>query len=185
MAIAMGLPRAEQELVHTAGLLHDIGKFAFPDAILLAAAPLTGEQWGIVKRHPEDGARIVRRVDGSGPVADIVLAHHERWDGTGYPRGLGGEEIPLAARLIATADAYDVLTARDSYRHPIPGEAALAELRRGAGTQFDARAVEWLSAVFASGELSFGHGDEADFEAELAFEERVRELARGSLISRP
>jgi putative nucleotidyltransferase with HDIG domain len=184
MAIAMGLPRAAQELVHTAGLLHDIGKFAFPDSILLADQRLTDEQREIVKRHPEDGAGIVRRVEGYGPVADIVLSHHERWDGNGYPRGLAREEIPLAARLIATADTYDVLTARDSYRHPIPPEAAIAELRRVAGTQLDPRAVEWLAAVFASGELSFGHGDEADFEAELAFEERVRDLARGSLMSR-
>jgi putative nucleotidyltransferase with HDIG domain len=185
MAIAMGLPRAEQELVHTAGLLHDIGKFAFPDSILMASERLTAEQWEIVRRHPQDGADVVRRVEGYGPVADIVLSHHERWDGGGYPRGLAGEEIPLAARLIATADTYDVLTARDSYRHPIAPEAALAELRRVAGTQLDPRTVEWLEAVFASGALSFGHGDEADFEAELAFEERVRELARGSLISRP
>jgi putative nucleotidyltransferase with HDIG domain len=184
MAIAMGLPQAEQELVHTAGLLHDIGKFAFPDSILLADRRLSDAEWETVKRHPEDGAGIVRRVEGYGPVADIVLSHHEHWDGSGYPRGLAGEEIPIAARLIATADTYDVLTARDSYRHPIAPEAAISELRRVAGTQLDPRAVEWLAAVFASGTLSFGHGDEADFERELAFEERVRDLARGSLSSR-
>jgi putative nucleotidyltransferase with HDIG domain len=177
MAIALGRPAAEQELAHTAGLLHDIGKFAFPDSILLAAEPLTEAQWEIVHRHPADGARIVRRVDGYGPVADIVLSHHERWDGAGYPHGLAGEEIPLAARMIAVADAYDVLTARDSYRRPISREAAVAELRACAGTQFDPAVVETFASVLLSERLSFAHGDDADFEAELAFEQRVRAYA--------
>jgi putative nucleotidyltransferase with HDIG domain len=177
-AIALGRPAAEQELAHTAGLLHDIGKFAFPDSILLADQPLTEEQWEAVRRHPADGARVVQRVDGYGPVADIVLSHHERWDGTGYPRGLAGEEIPLPARLIAVADAYDVLTARDSYRQPIPPDAAIAELRAGAASQFDPQVVEAFAGVLASERLSFGHGDDADFEAELAFEHRVRAYAQ-------
>jgi putative nucleotidyltransferase with HDIG domain len=181
MAIAMGLPAGQQELVHTAGLLHDIGKFAFPDSILFADQRLTDEQWEVVRRHPADGARVVRRVEGYGPVADIVLSHHERWDGTGYPRRLAGSEIPMTARLIAAADAYDVLTARDSYRRPIGADAALDELRRAAGTQFDPQVVDALATVLASADLSFGHGDDADFEAELAFEQRVRDYARRRL----
>ena len=132
-AIAIGRPPDELDLVHTSGLLHDIGKFAFPDSILLAEQRLTDDQWELVKRHPADGARIVRRVEGYGPVADVILSHHERWDGSGYPRSLAGEEIPLPARLIAVADAFDVLTARDSYRHPVSRDEALAELVRGAG----------------------------------------------------
>jgi putative nucleotidyltransferase with HDIG domain len=178
VAIALDRPAPEQELAHTAGLLHDIGKFAFPDSILLADQPLSEEQWEVVRRHPADGARIVRRVDGYGPVADIVLSHHERWDGAGYPRGLTGEEIPLPARLIAVADAYDVLTARDSYRQPVSVGAAIAELRGAAGTQFDPQVVEAFARVLASERLSFRHGDDADFEAELAFEHRVRAFAR-------
>jgi putative nucleotidyltransferase with HDIG domain len=178
MAIALRCPAAEQELAHTAGLLHDIGKFAFPDSILLAEQPLSDEQWEVVRRHPADGAQVVRRVDGYGPVADIVLSHHERWDGAGYPRGLRHEEIPLPARLIAVADAYDVLTARDSYRHPILPEQAVAELRAAASSQFDPRVVEAFATVLASESLSFGHGDDADFEAELDFERRVRAYAR-------
>ena len=138
----MDWSREEEELVHTAGLLHDIGKFAFPDSILLADARLTDEQWEQVKRHPEDGAGIVRRIDGYGPVAEVVLAHHERWDGTGYPRGLAGEAIPKPARLIAVADTYDVITARDSYRKPVPPEEAVAELRRVAGRQLDPEVVD-------------------------------------------
>jgi putative nucleotidyltransferase with HDIG domain len=178
MAGELGLSAELQELVHTAGLLHDIGKFAFPDSILLAERPLSEEQWEIIRRHPGDGARIVRRVEGYGPVANIVLSHHERWDGAGYPRNLAGEEIPLAARLIAAADAYDVLTARDSYRRPVSPAAAVAELRRKAGSQFDPEVIEVFTRLLESQQLSFGHADDVDFEAELAFEHRVRHIAR-------
>jgi HD-GYP domain-containing protein (c-di-GMP phosphodiesterase class II) len=141
---------------------------------------LTDEQWELVKRHPADGARIVRRVEGYGPVADVILSHHERWDGSGYPRSLAGEEIPLAARLIAVADAYDVLTARDSYRRPVSHEAAVAELRRNAGTQFDPQVVDAFTGLLESEHISFRHADDADFDAELALEQKIREYARGS-----
>jgi putative nucleotidyltransferase with HDIG domain len=181
IARALGRSAEEVELVHTAGLLHDIGKFAFPDSILLAEPQLTEQQWEIVRRHPADGARIVRRVEGYGPVADIIHSHHERWDGGGYPRGLAGEEIPLAARLISVADTYDVLTARDSYRSTVSPEAAVAELRRVAGRQLDPAAVEAFVELVAAGRLTFRHGDDADFEAELAFEHRVRDYARRAI----
>jgi putative nucleotidyltransferase with HDIG domain len=178
LALAMGLSDQEADLAHTAGLLHDIGKFSFPDAILLAERRLLPEHWDIVKRHPEDGAQIVRRIDGYAQVADIVLSHHERWDGTGYPRGLRGEQIPLAARLISVADTYDVLTARDSYRRPISSEAAMVELQRVAGSQLDAAAVAAFVELLSSKDIAFRHADDAEFEAELAFETRVREYAR-------
>ncbi len=173
MAEALGWSEDERELVHTAALLHDIGKFAFPDTILLADSRLTDEQWEAVKCHPEDGARIVRRIDGYGPVADIVHAHHERWDGRGYPRGLAGEAIPPGARLIAVADTYDVITARDSYRKPISTTDAVAELRRVSGHQLDPRVVEMFISLLTAGDLRFAHADDADFEAELAFGRRV------------
>jgi putative nucleotidyltransferase with HDIG domain len=174
MARALGFTTEEEELVHTAGLLHDIGKFSFPDSILLADSRLDDAQWEQVRRHPADGAGIVRRIDGYGPVADIVLAHHERFDGTGYPRGLAGEEIPMAARIIAVADTYDVLTARDSYRKPVSSEAAVAELRRVAGTQLDPVIVDVFVELLTDRDLSFAHSDDADFEAELSFRSRVR-----------
>jgi putative nucleotidyltransferase with HDIG domain len=177
MAAALGWSEAEQEIVHTAGLLHDVGKFAFPDAILLAPSRLTPEQRRLVERHPTDGARIVRRIDGYAPVAEIILSHHERWDGTGYPRKLAGDAIPMAARLISVADTYDVMTARDSYRKPVTSEQAIAELRRVAGKQLDADVVELFAELLTSGDLSFRHGDDADFEAELGFSRRVREYA--------
>jgi putative nucleotidyltransferase with HDIG domain len=180
MARALGWAPEEQELVHTAALLHDIGKFAFPDSILLAASRLTDEQWEAVKRHPEDGARIVRRLDGYGPVAEIVHAHHERWDGTGYPQALAGETIPKAARVIAVADTYDVITARDSYRKPISVADAITELRNVAGRQLDPHIVQTFVGLLTTGDLSFGHGDDADFEEELGFGRRVQAHAQPS-----
>src|SRR4051794_35756462 len=178
MARALGWTAAEQELVHTAALLHDIGKFAFPDSILLADSRLDDEQWRAVQRHPEDGAKIVRRLDGYGPVAEIVHAHHERWDGTGYPRGLAGEQIPYGARLIAVADTYDVITARDSYRKPIGFEAAIEDLERSAGRQLDPHVVHVFIGLLTAGDLSFRHGDDADFEEELNFGRRVHAHAQ-------
>ena len=178
MARALEWPAEEQELVHTAGLLHDIGKFAFPDSILLADSRLTDEQWEQVKRHPEDGARIVRRLDGYGPVAEIVHAHHERWDGGGYPRRLAGEAIPRAARVLAVADTYDVITARDSYRKPLTSEAAIAELQRVSGHQLDPEIVQTFVRLLTAGDVSFAHADDADFEEELRFGQRVHAHAQ-------
>jgi len=143
----MGLGRDDVDLVHTAALLHDIGKFAFPDSILLAEPRLKGPQWEIVKRHPEDGARIVRRVDGYGAVADVILSHHERWDGGGYPRGLSGDAIPSGARVIAVADAWDAMTSNRAYRQAVELEHALEEMEGGRGGQFEPRAVDAFLAL--------------------------------------
>ena len=114
-----GLSKEEEELVHISALLHDIGKFILPDRILKANVPLTDEDWMLIKRHPQQGARVVSALDGYGPVAEVILAHHERIDGKGYPRGLEGEEIPKLSRIISVSDTYDVMTARDSYRTPM------------------------------------------------------------------
>jgi len=177
IARAHGCSKMEQELVHTAGLLHDIGKFIFPDRILFADRRLTDEDWEIVKRHPAQGARLVSRVDGYGPVAEIIHSHHERIDGAGYPNGLRGEEIPLLSRMISIADTYDVMTARDSYRQPVPRAEAIAELRRVAGKQLDAELVEVFISLLGEENVAFRHTTDADFEAELDFEARVRALA--------
>ena len=138
IARELGLSDREQDVVHTAALLHDIGKFIFPDSILFADRKLSPEDLEIVRRHPEQGARLVARIDGYGPVAEIILAHHERIDGNGYPNGLVGEQIPLAARIISVADTYDVMTSRDSYRRPVSSREAIEELRRVSDKQLDA-----------------------------------------------
>jgi putative nucleotidyltransferase with HDIG domain len=177
VAREMGLGSREQDIIHTAGLLHDIGKFIFPDSILMADTRLTDEQFEIVKRHPEQGARLVERIEGYGSVADIVRAHHERIDGRGYPFGLIGDQIPMASRIISVADTYDVMTSRDSYRVPVSSDDAIAELRRVAGSQLDAKVVETFIKLLERGGLSFRHADDADFERELDLEARVREYA--------
>jgi len=173
LARTAGLPDADCELVHTAGLLHDIGKFIFPDSILLADRALDERDWEIVRRHPEQGARVVRKLDGYGPVAEIILCHHERIDGRGYPRALAGEQIPLLARIISIADAYDTLTARASYRAPVTVVEAIAELERVAGTQLDGALVARFVELLARKEVAFRHANDADFEAELAFDALV------------
>jgi putative nucleotidyltransferase with HDIG domain len=185
IASAAGCSAAEQDLVHTAGLLHDIGKFIFPDRILLASTKLNDEDWEIVKRHPYQGAKVVREVEGYGPVADIILCHHERIDGKGYPRGVAGDDIPILSRCISIADTYDVMTSRDSYRDPVSSEDAIAELRRVSGKQLDGGLVELFIGLLESKGVAFRHGDDADFEAELAFEKRVRDYAAPREDSEP
>jgi putative nucleotidyltransferase with HDIG domain len=172
-----GFSRQEEELVHIAALLHDIGKFILPDRILKANVPLTDEDWMLIRRHPQQGARVVSSLDGYGPVADIILAHHERIDGKGYPRGLEGDDIPELARIISVADTYDVMTARDSYRTPTSSYEAIQELRRVAGKQLDARFVEVFVELLEGEDVSFRHGEEADFERELSLEARIAETA--------
>jgi putative nucleotidyltransferase with HDIG domain len=178
VAKAAGCSEDELGIVHTAGLLHDIGKFAFPDRILLADRPLSEADLEIVREHPVNGAELVRRIEGYDKIAAVILAHHERVDGTGYPHGLHADEIPALARIISVADTYDVLTARDTYRPPISSSEAIAELRNVAGSQLDARFVELFIEILEREGIGFTHTEDADFEKELALEERIRELAR-------
>lgn len=176
IAAEAGLSEDQQELVHTAGLLHDIGKFVLPDSILKSSRRmLTEAEWQEIRKHPYEGARIVSQIDGYSPIGEIILAHHERIDGGGYPRGLRGEGIPVLARLLAVADAYDVMTARDSYREPVSSYEALIELRRVAGKQFDGEFVEAFARVLEGKDLAYKHGEDADFEAELALDKRIHD----------
>ncbi len=175
IAAAAGLPPRDQELVHTAGLLHDVGKFTFPDHTLTGTT-LTEEDWALIRSHPRRGADIVKRVHGYAEVAEIVLCHHERVDGRGYPRRLSGEDIPVLARILSVADCFDVMTARDSYRTPISIEEAVAELRRVSGTQLDRHFVEIFVDVVTGSGVDFQHADDEDLETELQ-----RQAPRGSV----
>jgi hypothetical protein len=174
LARAAGLTEREQAVVYTAGLVHDLGKEALPDHILVGRAELHPAERRLIESHPADGARLLLRVEGMGEVAAAVLAHHERIDGRGYPDGLSAEGIPMAARILAVAEVYDVLTAQDSYRIPMSAAEAEDELRRVAGTQLDGRLV-WL---FATQVLRGRHpehlGHIADLETELQVQRRVR-----------
>jgi putative nucleotidyltransferase with HDIG domain len=169
-----GMSQSDQELVHIAGLMHDIGKFILPDHILKANVPLSDDDWNLIKMHPQQGANVVSALEGYGPVAKIILAHHERIDGKGYPRGLKGDQIPVMSRIISVADTYDVMTARDSYKDPISSFEAIQELQRVAGAQLDERFVKlFVEEILEGKDLTFRHGEDADFDVELALEERI------------
>lgn len=134
--------------------LHDLGKIAVPEAILLKQGPLTPEEYAIVKQHPIWGARILEPLTFLKDITEMVHQEHERWDGTGYPQGLKGEEIRLEARIIAVADALDAMTSHRSYRKQIPLAQAGEELWRYAGTQFDTPVVEACLRAIRSGRLT-------------------------------
>lgn len=146
LALIMGheleLPEGQMEDLGLAAVLHDIGNISIPEAILKKEGPLTKEEWVVARRHTESGYRIAQSSPELGPIAEVILSHHERWDGQGYPEGHEKEAIPLMSRIIAIADAYDVMTHGRPYKQALSEEAALAELRRCAGTQFDPNLVE-------------------------------------------
>jgi HD-GYP domain-containing protein (c-di-GMP phosphodiesterase class II) len=143
MAIELGLSPERVERVRIAGVLHDVGKIGVSDPVLVKTGPLEEHDWEELKTHPEIGAQLLSRPELSD-LRQWVLAHHERPDGSGYPHGLSGDEIPLEARILAVADAYEAMTRDRVYRSALGEEAARAELRGGAGTQFDRRVVEAL-----------------------------------------
>lgn len=146
VARRLGLRGEEVRMVATAAELHDIGKIAIPDAILHKPAPLTNEEWEFMKRHTLIGERFLASIPSLREAARLVRSSHERIDGRGYPDGLADQEIPLGARIIFTCDAYDAMTTDRPYRAAISNDDALAELRRHAGTQFDASVVEAFCA---------------------------------------
>lgn len=141
LADRLGVDRRQRHHIAYGALLHDIGKIAVPDHILLKPGRLTDEEWVEIRKHPGVGYGIVRRVPFLREAAEIVHAHHERFDGRGYPRGLQREDIPLGARLFTVADVYDALTSERPYRSPMTYAGAVAEIRAGDGTQFDPKVV--------------------------------------------
>lgn len=134
-------PHRALHLQHGAVLL-DVGKIGIPDSILLKPGKLTEEEYETIQTHPVIGHRILTAARFPGPVAEIVLSHHERYDGTGYPHGLSESRIPLGARIVAVADAWDAMTSNRPYRKALSRKKALEELRKGAGTQFDPDVVK-------------------------------------------
>jgi diguanylate cyclase (GGDEF)-like protein/putative nucleotidyltransferase with HDIG domain len=144
VARRLGLPEEDVELTRLAASLHDLGKLAIPEEILRKPGPLTEPERMVLERHPQIGFRMLESL-GVDPVADWVLHHHERWDGSGYPDGLPGERIPLGARIIFVADAYDAMTSERVYRRRVAPEQAIAELKRCAGSQFDPVIVDAIA----------------------------------------
>jgi putative nucleotidyltransferase with HDIG domain len=175
LARATGMSERECELAHTAGLLHDIGRFALSDRVSERGRTLSEEDWEAIQRHPALGADMLRDLGVYGPVAEIVLTHHERVDGRGYPRALTRDEIPEIAKIIAVAEVYDTLTAQDTYRTRVSSFEALRELRRVAGTQLDARYVEAFAELLAGEGIDYRHADDASFDVELDIERGIKD----------
>lgn len=144
LALTMGLSRREADIIHVAGHLHDIGKIGVPDAVLGKKGPLTPPEWRAVRKHPRAGAEILRPVGALSRlgVVDMVLYHHERYDGKGYPERLKGDAIPVGARIISLADTLSAMLQDRPYRAAKEFDAAYREIVRCSGTQFDPRVVE-------------------------------------------
>jgi putative nucleotidyltransferase with HDIG domain len=156
VADKLGLSRDEKELLKTSGLLHDIGKIGIDDGILLKAGGLNSEEWEAVKKHPSVGAQILGSGETLREAIPIVLHHHEHYDGSGYPVGLRGDNIPLGSRIIAVADAFEAMTSDRPYREALGFEQAIGELEKNAGSQFDPRIVKTFIDLIKSGNLAKG-----------------------------
>jgi putative nucleotidyltransferase with HDIG domain len=151
MARRIGLDKERVSILRLGALLHDVGKLAVPSSVLLKSGPLTEAEFGQMRRHPAAGARMLETLGAPETILPVVLHHHERWDGAGYPTGRRGDEIPLEARVLCIADSFDAMTSTRPYRAPRGPDEALDELERCAGTQFDpelvdAFAVAWTEA---------------------------------------
>ncbi len=151
LARAIDLPAGELDRIRTASLLHDLGKLAIAEDILAKPGDLVASEWRAVAEHPKIGQVVLEQAGAMRDAATIVLHHHEWYDGRGYPHGLAGTEIPVGARIVSIADAYEAMIAGRPYRDAISHEAALAELRRQAGIQFDPELVELFAEIFAAG----------------------------------
>jgi HD-GYP domain-containing protein (c-di-GMP phosphodiesterase class II) len=142
IGVAMGLSETEINKLKVSGLLHDIGKIAIEEQVLNKPGRLTDQEWNEIKRHPDIGYRILSSSLEMMEIVQYILFHHERFDGTGYPRGLKREEIPLLSRIIAVADAYDAMTNARTYKKALDKDAAIKELIQNKGTQFDPHIVD-------------------------------------------
>src|SRR5499426_3744339 len=148
IARALGMPETEIQGVKTAALLHDIGKLAVPEHILSKPGPLTQEEFQKIRIHPQVGAEIISGVPFPYPVAPLILSHHERWDGKGYPSGLKGEEIPLGARILSVVDYFDALTSERPYHKAMTFDAAVGLLRQESGKALDPRVVQTFVEMY-------------------------------------
>jgi HD-GYP domain-containing protein (c-di-GMP phosphodiesterase class II) len=158
VAEELGLDESSLGDLEIAALLHDIGKIGIPDAILNKPAKLTAEEYALMKKHPEYGWAVLRQIPGMESASLVILHHHENFNGTGYPAGLRGEEIPLGSRIVSVIDAFDAMVSNRPYRQGLPFEEAERRLLEASGTQFDPNVVKSflplaraeMSAVFAA-----------------------------------
>ncbi len=153
IARAMNLPAAEAETIRVAAQLHDIGKIGISDAVLQKVGPLTSSEFGLIKLHPQIGRRILERMGMFQPLLGVVELHHENFDGTGYPFKLAGEAIPLAARIVRVADAFDAMVTHRHYRRALPVARAAEELATHAGSQFDPQVIDVALRLIEEGTI--------------------------------
>jgi putative nucleotidyltransferase with HDIG domain len=183
IARRMGLPESEQDLVHLCGLVHDVGKIGLPAGLLEKPGALSLEERREMERHSEIGEEILRNVDDYGEIAEVVRSHHERVDGTGYPDRLEGEEIPLLARIIAVADAYNAMTSDRPYRDAMPSRVARLRLAQAVESQFDTSVVAAFEAILATASEAYRVGRERAFELHLGMRSRPETETRADPIS--
>jgi putative nucleotidyltransferase with HDIG domain len=153
MARGLRLDKDRISVLRLGALLHDVGKLVVPSSVLLKRGPLTDEELGLMRRHPAAGARMLRSLGAPETILPLVLHHHERWDGAGYPTGRRGDDIPLEARVLCIADSFDAMTSTRPYRTTWTPDEALDELERCAGTQFDPELVGAFASAWADAGL--------------------------------
>jgi putative nucleotidyltransferase with HDIG domain len=151
LALLAGCSNSMAAKIRTAALFHDVGKLAVDATILFKEGPLTKEERIAIEKHPRSGYELIRPIIGYRRVASIILEHHERYDGSGYPKGIKGENIHIGARIIAICDAYDAMRSNRPYARPMTQEESLHELKRHKGTQFDARLVDLFVDMIQQG----------------------------------
>jgi len=176
IAETLELSRHEVNVTHLASLMHDVGKIGVPDEVLNAAGKLDPVGWALVETHCQNGEKLLHNVDDFGQLAQVVLYHHERYDGRGYPMGVGGEEIPLISRIICVADSYSAMVSDRPYRAKLSTQVAKSELVANKGTQFDPRVVDTFLALLEQHDDDYQRGEHVDFNVEFQKVKFLREL---------
>jgi putative nucleotidyltransferase with HDIG domain len=184
MAEMLGLPEQQVEALHLAGLLHDLGKVGTPDAILGKPGTLDNDEWEYIREHPMKGAEVLSHLVAYRDVADIVQYHHERLDGSGYPLGVRGEEIPEPSKILAVADCYHAMTSDRPYRRALSSFEALKVLRASAGASLERRYVEALAQILRDKNLAYRDGTSTDFMGEYE-RGRISLKLRGAIFQDP
>jgi HD-GYP domain-containing protein (c-di-GMP phosphodiesterase class II) len=181
IAEAMALSKREQSVTHLASLVHDVGKIGVPDEVLNFPGKLEKEAWLLVETHCQNGHKILKTIDQFDELAEVILYHHEKYDGSGYPHGLAGDAIPLLSRIICVADSYSAMVSDRPYRKALPVRVAKSQLRKCSGTQFDPVVVQAFLGLLAGSDRKYQSGNKADFDLEFSSDRFLDHLPDVSL----